>query len=48
MTDEDLTRIYGLRRTPAKPRTWWRRAWAALVRLVPFCDGDPVYSRREK
>lgn len=48
MTDDPIKRALGMRRTAAKPRPWWRRWWAAFLRLIPFCDGDPVFSRRKK
>jgi len=47
MTDDDLTRIYGMRRTAAKPRPWWRRVLAAICRYIPWCDGDNTFNVRK-
>ena len=48
MTNEDLTRIYGIKSKPAKPRTRWERFLSALARFVPFWDGDSTFSVRRK
>jgi len=45
MTDDDLTRIYGMRRTAAKPRPWWRRVWAKTLAFFGG-DGDEVFGVR--